>query len=425
MLKTPNDLDPRLLAVASEAELAALHAVEQHGSQRAAAAALGLSHDVIGKAVRRVRKRALETAGAKPLPGMFVHSVTTDGDGVPTAIRHRIEEAGPEPCPPPNHTIRGVSQLVDGSGRELLRWNKTKQDEVDRWHAFVAAAREHAAEYAGLADPVPAPSMVHEDLLVVYGIGDAHCGLVAWGDEAGRNFDLKIWQAQLQRAIDLLVAQTPPAARAVVLNVGDWFHVQSADFRTPAGGNRLDADTRLGKITRAGFDTMRWIIDRALQRHASVSVRNVRGNHDPDLGVVFNQWLQSAYEREERVQVPDNSAYRHYERFGRCLLGFTHGDGGPIADLPGLMATEAAQDWALTENGVRAWLTGHIHHKRQLKRQDYPGVWVESFRTMAPSDAWHASKGYRSEQGIEALVFHRTHGLKGRTYVSLHEVVGG
>lgn len=415
-------IDPRLIAVATEAELRALEACEEHGSQRAAAAALGLSHDQVGKAVRRVRARALKAAGASELPGMYVSQVSTDAAGAVRAVRHRIEQADPEAHPPPGHVVSGVSVLTDGAGRELARWTKTRQEQRDAWDAFTAAAREHAAEYRGLVPPAPAPTQVDDDLLVVYAIGDAHCGMLAWAEEAGRDFDLSIWRAQLQRAIDLLVQQTPAAARATVLNVGDWFHVQSADFRTPSGGNRLDGDSRLPKIARTGFDTMRWIVDRALQRHRALSVRNVRGNHDPDLSVVFNEWLASAYEREERVSVPSNTAYRHYERFGRCLLGFTHGDGGPIAELPGLMATEAPQDWAATEHGVRCWLTGHIHHKRQLKRQDYPGVWVESFRTMAPSDAWHASKGYRSEQGIEALVFHRRHGLKGRAYVSLHEV---
>jgi hypothetical protein len=403
----------------ADAELRAAYA--EHGSYRAAAKALGVAEPRLR--LRLQRMFLADAAGPPalvPATGYRATKVTQRADGTIIAVQSKpAQEAEHHAAVPAAHVVRGVSTLFGADGTIAAQWVKTKHEDVQAWDAFTTAAREHAAEYAGVGGTTAAPtSNLMADLKAVYAIGDAHCGMLAWGAEAGKDFDLKIWRSQLQRALDLLMLQTPATESATILNVGDWYHVQSSDFRTPNGGNRLDGDSRLGKIARTGFDCMRWAIDRALQKHQTVSVRNVRGNHDPDMSVLFNMWLQSAYQDEPRVYIPDNFAYVDYERFGTNLLGYTHGDGCAISELPGVMSTHP--DWSATT--LHMWLTGHVHHKRQLKLQEYRNCVVESFSTMAPKDAWHAWKQYGSMQGIESLVFHRTHGLKGRTYVSIGEV---
>ena len=406
---------------ATPREIAALDALEASDLNGVtAAAALGISRSALNERLRTCRRRMVSGRVPGDMPGFYAKQITTNRDGEVTATQWRPEES-PQAELPPSHVIKGISQLVDGEGREILRWTKTNQAERDRWDAFKAATKTHAAEYRGLAGTsAPVMRPLDTDLLSVYAIGDAHCGMYAWAAETGRNFDLKIWQTQLQSALDLLISQSPEADRCVIFNAGDWFHVQSSDFRTPASGHKLDADSRLGKIVRVGVDCMRWVIDRALQKHRHVCVRNTRGNHDTDLSTVFNAWLQSVYENEPRVSIPDNYAFRHYDLFGKNLLGYTHGDGSKLDQLPGLMAVEQREEWGRTDHHF--WLTGHVHHKRTLKRQEYPGVIVESFSTMAPKDAWHAWKGYTSEQGVESLLLHRELGMKARGYVSLAEV---
>jgi hypothetical protein len=418
--KFQSDLAP-LLAVATDRERIAIEAVIANGSGPAAQAAAGLTKEQLHSRIRTARRR-LQREGlgsAAPPEGFVPTAIATDAEGRVRSVRSRAEGAEEHAdAIPQGHRIKGVSTYYDGAGEIRGQWIKTDQAKAEAEAAFWEAAKSHAKEWAGVSTPRPAPAEVVQDLMTIYAIGDAHCGMLAWGAEAGRDFDLKIWRSQLERALDLLMLQSPPTANATILNVGDWYHVQSSDFRTPAGGNKLDGDSRLGKIARVGFDCMRWAIDRALQKHATVTVRNVRGNHDTDLSVIFNMWLQSTYENDPRVIIPDNFAYVAYERFGSTLLGFTHGDGCAIAELPGVMSTHP--DWSATS--LHMWLTGHVHHKRQLKLQEYRNCVVESFSTMAPKDAWHAWKQYQSAQGIEALIFHRKHGLKGRSYVSISEV---
>jgi hypothetical protein len=60
------------------------------------------------------------------------------------------------------------------------------------------------------------------------------------------------------------------------------------------------------------------------------------------------------------------------------------------------------------------WLTGHIHHESK----EFDGVLVESFRTLAAKDAYHAGGGYRALRDIQAVSYHRHFGEMSRARVS-------
>lgn len=74
-------------------------------------------------------------------------------------------------------------------------------------------------------------------------------------------------------------------------------------------------------------------------------------------------------------------------------------------DLPLIMAADRKEDWGATMH--RVWHCGHIHHKTA---KEFPGCVVETHRTLAASDAWHAGKGYRSKRDLNAIVYHAEHG---------------
>lgn len=78
------------------------------------------------------------------------------------------------------------------------------------------------------------------------------------------------------------------------------------------------------------------------------------------------------------------------------------------------MATDRAKDWGETE--FRYLHTGHIHHDTM---KEYPGVKVESFRTLAAKDAYATWNGYRSGQDSKAIVYHRDFGEVERHTVNI------
>jgi hypothetical protein len=123
--------------------------------------------------------------------------------------------------------------------------------------------------------------------------------------------------------------------------------------------------------------------------------------------------LSNIYENEDRLTVDTSPSKFHYFTFGKCLVGIHHGDGAKPADLPLIMAVDRAQEWGEAE--FRYIWTGHIHSDNV---KDFRGVRWESFRILAPPDAWAAGKGYRSRQDMKAIVLHKEFGEVARHIVN-------
>ncbi len=347
-------------------------------------------------------------------------STLTDADGKVKAAWdktriHGADDAPHEPVPE-GHLIVSTSTMKRGDGTTAIQWIKVKAEEQAREDAMHAAWARHASLYAGLAEPVPAPDACDDDLITLYPLGDPHIGMLAWEPEAGDNFDTKIACRELLACVRLLVAGAAPSSRAIVCNLGDFMHAQDDGNKTPGHGNQLDVDGRFSKVLDAGHTLLRGIVDAALERHDEVTVRNLPGNHDPRVAAELAMWLKAVYEREPRVTVEDAYASHQYDRFGKCLFGWHHGDRCKLAELPALMATDRAPWWGECEN--RYWHVGHVHH---LSRTETPGCVCETHRTMAAKDSWHAGR-YRSGRSLNAITYHREYGETDRKTVNLARV---
>ncbi len=320
-----------------------------------------------------------------------------------------------EPVPEGHHVIRTTTYL-GSDARPRGQYVTSKPSEVAREAAMLAAWQRHAQLYAGLADPVAAPGILDCDTITLYPIGDPHIGSLAWGPECGDNFDTAIAVRELLQCIGLLVEGAAPSSRAIITNLGDFLHAQDDAALTPGHGNKLDVDGRYAKVLDAGHALLRGIVDAALRKHAHVTVRNLPGNHDPRVACELAMWLSAVYEREPRVTVAPAVAVHQYDRFGCNLFGWHHGDRTPASELPAIMADDQAQAWG--ETTERVWHVGHVHH---LTRKESPGCTVETHRTMAARDAWHASR-YRAGRSLVAIGYHRDFGEVTRNTVGLARV---
>lgn len=320
--------------------------------------------------------------------------------------------------------VKGVSTYYKtdpdtGEVRARGQWVKTKADEQHKVEALLDALSGLADQWKGKADPAtlegPANTL-DEDLLCVYPMGDPHLGMYAWGQETGADFDLAIAERNLCAAVDRLVHRAPRAKQALIINLGDFFHADSS-AGTTTKGTRVDVDTRWGKVLRVGIRAMRRCIDRALEKHETVRVICEIGNHDDNSSVMLALALEQFYEREPRVEIDTSPAKFHWHRFGAVLICTTHGDTCKMVDLPSVMACDRAADWG--ETTYRYGYTGHVHHD-SLK--EFPGVIVESFRTLAPRDRWHDASGYRSGQDMKCDVMHKRYGRIERAIVSVRQL---
>lgn len=307
---------------------------------------------------------------------------------------------------PAGYALRGTSTLYDPDRNVKLQWVKTRVDWDEQLRALEEAVEAFAEGIPAKRPAYARPEAPREDLLALYPEGDPHWGMKVWGPETdGTHYDLKIAQREYYAAIDWLVDRAPEASVGIALNVGDNFHSDRPENVTPRSGHHLNVDSRLGKVFQTVLEARAYKVERMLEKHDRVIVREVYGNHDPVLCLGFTKALVAYYRNEPRVEVVDSpNSWWHYEH-GLVMLGTTHGDRCKIKDMPLLMATDAPAVWGRTR--FRHCYTGHQHH---LERWEEPGCVVEMLRTLAARNEYEHMSGYRSGREMMMRVFHKRYG---------------
>lgn len=302
--------------------------------------------------------------------------------------------------------VAETSTMYDADGNVKLQWVKARLNKSTEFQALQEAIQQCADEYRGVAKPVKAPARNNADLLVTYPLGDPHVGMYAYGLETGdEDFDCDIARRDLLAATSRLVEVAPPSERALIVNLGDFFHADNSMNRTMRSGHALDVDTRWSRVLKVGCQIMIDLVGLALRKHARVEVINAIGNHDDHSSVMLSAFMEAFFHNEPRVQVHAAGPKFHYITHGKVLLGVTHGDTAKPAQLGGVMAADQPDAWGQSEH--RHWLTGHVHHSSKL---ELPGCTVESFRTLAARDAWANAAGYRSGRDMYAIVYSKAFG---------------
>ena len=374
------DLTPeeqQLLEYATDRQKEYLLGVAEYGSSRLAAPHLKTTYSSINRGLRVLRQKA-----AAIDPSLHAHKA------------------------PPGYALRGVSTLLDDDGQVRMTWVKTKQDHQAAMDALRDAVEEIVEPARGTIGPVPAPEFVSCEHLAVYPLGDAHVGMLAWAAEAGESWDLDIAERVICQTIDKVIALAPPAEQALLINLGDFYHVDNFSSKTPAHGNVLDADGRFPKIVRAGLRIKRYIIGRLLERHAHLRVWTLAGNHDESTSVMLALMLQAIYEREPRLDVSTNPARMQVLEFGENLISGMHGHTASEQQAAMYLAAAHREAWGRTSR--RVIYRGHVHHDSKTK--DHPGVEVETIRIIPPADAWHAGKMYYAARDQKCDVYHKRDG---------------
>lgn len=336
-------------------------------------------------------------------------SVTTDGEGNVRSTSTTYAPEREQYKPLPDALLARRSTLVDAEGKVLQSWQIEKPEDRQRfnaWHEMAKALAETLTPVPPIV--VPHPQLLkREDLLTVYPIGDHHIGMLAWKQEVGRSYDLDIAERLLSDAVSYLVEASPYSGTALIAFLGDFVHYDSMAPLTPQHGNILDADGRAAKMVRVAARTARRVIETAATKHDKVHVIFEFGNHDPYSTLWIMELMNQLYADNPQITIDTAPGSYHYYRFHKCMFGTHHGDKVKASSdkLPGVMAHDRPVDWGETTH--RLWMTGHVHSRSAF---DYPGCTVESFRILAPVDAWAHMMGFRGQRDMKALVFHAEDG---------------
>lgn len=374
-------VDPELFEFCTDRQREVLQAIiDAQGSGMVASKALGTHACTPSDTLRNVRRKAARQGYA---PGHFA-----DGTA-------------------PGYLMGKVTVQRNAEGAVERVWERQSPDQAQAKEAVEQSIKDMWSQVP-LAPVIDAPTDFDTDILNVIPMGDPHFGLLSWKPETGEGFDLEKAEALTFAAVDKLVSRAPKAGTGLLLNLGDFFHADDSSNRTPRGNNALDVDGRFQKVASVGFRAMLRCIERMLETHDKVIVRNNPGNHDPHQALMLNVAIGARFHDNPRVYVDPSPSSFYYYRFGKTLIGSTHGDGAKLADLPLIMATDTPEEWAAAR--YRVWHVGHFHHNQKLGQKDLTGCEVETHRTLAAGDAWHRHQGYRALRDMKVISYHREYG---------------
>jgi len=376
----------------------AIALVGQYGSVGAAARETKTPYTTLERRYKAGREAAMrgEFGTAPVIPGFEIAQVSSGPNG--EFIKQRPAAGEPFEMPA-GHVLKGVSAFLDPDGRVRGQWVKTKQGELDP-DLLVAIFKEAFADIDARASLPPSPKKADKDLLTVFPLVDWHVGLMAWAKETGEDWDLKIARETIMGKMRALIDATPASGEAVILGIGDLLHWDGFVQETPSSRHPLDGDGRYPKVLNVAADMVEETIELVAAKHQRVTVRILKGNHDPVSAVAIAAILARIFRGHKRVTVDNDQSYQWWFRRGRVFLGASHGDKAKMRDLPMLMAHDRPEDWAAS--GYRKVYTGHVHHESKIEEG---GVIVESFRTPVAKDAYHSFNKWRSGRSVYSETF--------------------
>lgn len=406
-----------------------LEAVAQHGSQRAAARALGLNQSTISEVLKRAGTQSKSSIDARSERSEIERTIREEVKTLPQLIK--------------------VCE-IDTKEWEVERWICNKWDmgykdndgvaytiplfQVKVWLKRISGATKTLKEFrAGLLADIKAEvkrervchsyPTVKGGWLFEFAPLDLHAGKYTWDEETVTNYDTDIAADLFRASLDFLLNRAMKVAdgkidRVLFVIGNDVSHIDSKKGQTTAG-TPMDVDTRYIRVYRRICEIHRHAVD-VCRGVAPVDIKVVSGNHDELTAFHLGEILGARYDRDKHVSIDNSPRLRKYYEFGVNLFGFTHGDSEKVKELPLTMAREVPEMWARCPS--REWHVGHLHIAEKWEARGRPGlleqdlfsdkgVRVRRLMTLTAHDAWHTKHAYMDRRACDGFVFHKTAGF--------------
>jgi hypothetical protein len=242
--------------------------------------------------------------------------------------------------------------------------------------------------------------------LFVYDPADIHLNKLALAYETGKDYNSQIAVHRCREGMAGLLN------KAMGFNIDEILFILGNDAINADGpsnattkGTRQDTHTLWTEAFLMAFDIFIEQIETAASI-APVFVKFNPSNHDVMAGWYLAQAIRIHFRLDSRVTFDCSTAHRKYHKYGKNLIGTTHGDGAKPEKLPSLMAYDAKEFWSNCKHYY--FYTHHIHHKYS---KDFGEVCVESLRSPSEADGWHDRNGFvGAPKAIEAFLHHPEHG---------------
>jgi hypothetical protein len=319
---------------------------------------------------------------------------------------------------PEGYSLGKVTQLHVDPTTKRIEWRHLVPDKegVEDWLDKVIERFNAELQPLPTLGELRGASPFDADLLTLYPLPDVHLGQYSWGKETANVYDLDIARETTIAAFKQAASVAIPTTEGIVLGLGDYFHADGNDARTPKSGNQLDVDGRFGKVQMVGAEILVQTVDIALQRHEHVTVKILPGNHDPRGGDVMTLALLMRYATNPRVTVDRSPATHWFFQWGQTMIAAHHGHETKPESMPAVMAAYEPEMWGSTL--YRYAYLGHIH--RRLRGTDeHGGAIYETFQAITAKDAWNRSMGHASGRSIATIILSKQHGEFARFYTPI------
>lgn len=257
--------------------------------------------------------------------------------------------------------------------------------------------------------------LLNQNIINQYTITDYHLGLMAWGEESGDDWDLKIAEDTLVKFFEVAIATSPDAEECIFAQIGDFLHWDGLDAVTPANKHILDADTRFTKVVRVAIRVLRRITTMLLNKYKIVHIIMAEGNHDPASSVWLREMFSAFYDNEPRLKIDTNPDPYYCITFGKVCLFYHHAHKKAIAQLDNVFVSKFKKEFGNSEF-VYAH-TGHLHHSKVIESNL---MILEQHRTLAAKDSYSSRGGYGSGRDSKVITYHKEYGEVGRQIININ-----
>lgn len=251
---------------------------------------------------------------------------------------------------------------------------------------------------------------------------DPHFGKLSWAPETGEDYDLNIARDRYLKALSDLLQKSVsinPIEKVLFPIGNDFLHYDNINLTTTAGTHQ-DVDGRWQKM---------WVMSRKvilesismITEIAPVEVVRIASNHDLQTMFYMGDLLEAYYENNKNVTIDNTPRYRKYKKYGKCGIGYTHGNEEKHTDLPLILMRETQKEWSDVE--FIEIHVGHYHKKKQinfLSTDERNGITLRFMRALSGTDAWHDKKGYvKSLKGCESFTWDKEFGMINNTIINI------
>jgi len=346
----------------------------------------GLSDDSI-------RKRAKKIPGLKKKGLDFWAELNRKkASELHEALQKECEEVGIPQQDVNHYWYKGEHFSIHVGNKKVNLW--------DLKESIIADMQQYSPKYPVINYPT-----ITDPHLLVLDPADIHINKLCSAFETGDAYNTETAVKRVKEGVTGILQKSQPYNIEKILFIigNDILHTDNPKSTTTSGTFQ-DTEMMWYDAFKVAFKLYVDIIEMLLTV-APITIQYDPSNHDYLVGFLLAQGIEAWFRNNENIKFNVTIAHRKYFRYGKNLIGTTHGDGAKETDLALLMAHES-KDW--NECKHRYFYVHHIHHK---KSKDYMSVCVEALRSPSGTDSWHHRNGYQfSPKAVEGFIHHPEYG---------------